>query len=88
MSQGALEKELYATKGVMQSVLAEKEQTEDTLMQATKELMRDLCRLGLRSIRHMRRLLRLLLCIASCCARLRLALLSGEGGGRDPEATV
>ena len=31
--QGALEKELYATKGVMQSVLAEKEQTEDTLMQ-------------------------------------------------------
>merc|ERR1711935_477402 len=32
-TQGALEKELYATKGVMQSVLAEKEQTEDTLMQ-------------------------------------------------------
>merc|ERR1711998_383496 len=32
-TQGALEKELYATKGVMQSVLAEKEQNEDTLMQ-------------------------------------------------------
>merc|ERR1719453_1055689 len=32
-TQGALEKELYATKGVMQSVLAEKEQSEDTLMQ-------------------------------------------------------
>merc|ERR1712093_688361 len=32
-TQGALEKELYVTKGVMQSVLAEKEQTEDTLMQ-------------------------------------------------------
>merc|ERR1711998_416614 len=32
-TQGALEKELYATKGVMQSVLAEKEQPEDTLMQ-------------------------------------------------------
>merc|ERR1712022_70326 len=32
-TQGALEKELYATKGVMQSVLAEKEQTEDPLMQ-------------------------------------------------------
>merc|ERR1711935_201889 len=32
-TQGAIEKELFATKGVMQGVLAEKEQTEDTLMQ-------------------------------------------------------
>merc|ERR1712086_304486 len=32
-SQGAIEKELFATKGVMQGVLAEKEQVEDTLHQ-------------------------------------------------------
>merc|ERR1712166_535930 len=33
-SQGAIEKELFATKGVMQGILAEKEQVEDTLHQA------------------------------------------------------
>ena len=32
-AQGAIEKELFATKGVMQGVLAEKEQVEDTLHQ-------------------------------------------------------
>merc|ERR1711998_417919 len=32
-SQGAIEKELFATKGVMQGILAEKEQVEDTLHQ-------------------------------------------------------
>merc|ERR1712086_329407 len=42
-SQGAIEKELFATKGVMQGVLAEKEQVEDAGEQLKRQFELALC---------------------------------------------